>query len=360
MKALIKEICFSEKWLKDKAIEFNADPLLLEKTVYAFALLGYLVQLEENFIFKGGTSLLLHISTIKRLSIDIDIIFGGNIDKFISKIAAIKVNTPFIEFEENKRENRGLPKRRHFKFYYDSSISNKKEYVLLDIVLDNIDYLSFTENKLIKNPLIETDIDLSVTIPSVEGLIGDKLTAFAPDTIGVPFKTNQGNLMTMQVVKQLYDIGELFDIATDFKAIEYAYNATFERENIYRGKKFTKEEVLKNTVNTCMELLQIRLKGYKNSLTADFLEDGIKRIRSHLLNDRFTTDGKAKITASKVFCIANRLLKSSFFDFNLERYDESKINKIRDINLSEPYKRLNRLKPILPEAFYYVWLGVNK
>jgi len=32
-------------------------------------MLGYLVQLEENFVFKGGTSLLLHVSKIKRLSI---------------------------------------------------------------------------------------------------------------------------------------------------------------------------------------------------------------------------------------------------------------------------------------------------
>lgn len=74
MLELLKPTCFTEKWLNSKSRELSENPDLIEKTLHAFALLGYLVQLESNFLFKGGTSLLLHVPKIKRLSIDIDIV----------------------------------------------------------------------------------------------------------------------------------------------------------------------------------------------------------------------------------------------------------------------------------------------
>jgi len=60
-------------------------------------------------------------------------------------------------------------------------------------------------------------------------LLSDKLTAFAPVTTGDPFVTNNGNLMVMQVIKQLYDLGEFFDIASDFEEVKIAYDATLDR-----------------------------------------------------------------------------------------------------------------------------------
>ena len=359
MQALIKSYCFTEKWLTSKTKEVSGDPTLIEKTVHAFALLGYLVQLEENFIFKGGTSLLLQVPEIKRLSIDIDIIFGGDIEKFISKLEKIPGNNPFIRFEENEREFRSLPNRRHFKFFYNSSLSAKEEYVLLDIVMENPDYIPFVETKKIKTNLFEIETKLFVKIPTIEGLLGDKLTAFAPHTIGVPFIKSENNSTTMQVIKQLYDIGELFDIATNFEHIEKAYNATFEKENEYRDNKFTREEVLQDTINVCLNLLQIRLKKYRENNISNYLEDGIKRIASHLIGDKFTTDSKAKITAAKTFCIANLLLTGEKFDFQNDLYQEKNIEKLAKINLPEPYIKLNRLKPILPEAFYYICSGIK-
>ncbi|MCK5537907.1 MAG: hypothetical protein KAI79_13860, partial [Bacteroidales bacterium] len=184
--------------------------------------------------------------------------------------------------------------------------------------------------------------------------------AFAPHTIGVPFKTINDNSMAMQVVKQLYDIGELFDIASNFENFQTAFNATFEKENIYRDSKFTKEQVLQNTIDTCFSLLQIRLKGFKNNEVSDFLEDGIRKIDSHLLNDKFAVDTKAKITASKIFCITHLLLNRKSLDFGKDLYQSNEIKMLADISLPEPYKRLNRLKPILPEAFYYIWQGIKQ
>jgi predicted nucleotidyltransferase component of viral defense system len=52
----------------------NADPILVEKVIRAFTLLVHLQTQNLDFIFKGGTSLMLLFSEPKRLSIDIDII----------------------------------------------------------------------------------------------------------------------------------------------------------------------------------------------------------------------------------------------------------------------------------------------
>lgn len=169
MQELIKSHYFTEEWLTSKPKDLSGNPVLIEKTVHAFALLGYLVQLEENFVFKGGTSLLLHVPKIKRLSIDIDIILGGDIEAFITKIATIPGNTPFTRYEENERGFRGLPNRRHFKFFYNSALSKKEDFILLDVVLENPDYIPFIEKKRITSNLFDVETELFVKVPTIEG-----------------------------------------------------------------------------------------------------------------------------------------------------------------------------------------------
>ncbi len=52
----------------------NADKILVEKVIRALVLLEGLVKQNLSFVFKGGTALMLHLNSSKRLSIDIDII----------------------------------------------------------------------------------------------------------------------------------------------------------------------------------------------------------------------------------------------------------------------------------------------
>lgn len=51
------------------------DPGIFEKCVYAFNLLSDVLKVYPNLVFKGGTSILLHVFPPVRLSIDIDICF---------------------------------------------------------------------------------------------------------------------------------------------------------------------------------------------------------------------------------------------------------------------------------------------
>lgn len=49
-----------------------------------------------------------------------------------------------------------------------------------------------------------------VKIPSLEDMLGDKLTAFAPHTSGIPFFKN-GKPFSMEIMKQLFDVSSIID-----------------------------------------------------------------------------------------------------------------------------------------------------
>ena len=62
-------------WIDDIRKTFRrADPGLIEKVVYALTLLEQLVSVDLDFVFKGGTAVLLSLDRLDRFSIDIDIV----------------------------------------------------------------------------------------------------------------------------------------------------------------------------------------------------------------------------------------------------------------------------------------------
>ena len=80
----------SLEWITEAARQMGVrDMALVEKTIRAFSLLEALARSGCPFIFKGGSSLMLHLNTSKRLSIDIDIICppGTVIEEYLSQYA---------------------------------------------------------------------------------------------------------------------------------------------------------------------------------------------------------------------------------------------------------------------------------
>ncbi|MCD6132066.1 MAG: nucleotidyl transferase AbiEii/AbiGii toxin family protein [Candidatus Hydrothermae bacterium] len=112
---MIKKSCFEEDWIRRVAKEQKYDPTLVEKVIYAFQLLGKLIEKGINLIFKGGTSIILLLGEeFKRLSIDIDVIFleqNLNLPTIFNEIVN---ETPFVEWEEDVRRSSGRLK--HYKF----------------------------------------------------------------------------------------------------------------------------------------------------------------------------------------------------------------------------------------------------
>jgi len=342
---------FTAEWLQAKTREHKAgDPGLLERAVYAFALLGHLAESGLDFVFKGGTSLLLHTRVMRRLSIDIDILCSaptGELDRVLSVVSG---KPPFLGYDEDKRGMRGLPHRRHFKFFFHPVIS--ADYVLLDVVEEkNVPH--DLVSKMIAPPFLEVEREVRVRLPTVESLLADKLGVFAPRTTGVPFDPANGRpAETMQIVKQLFDVGELFSVAEDLTKVRRTYEKVFNLENAYRGGQFSLHDALEDTLGVSLCLCRHRLRGVPEHSDALQLEDGMRRLTAHLMNNRFSLDA-AKVAAAKAGLLT-RLISRNDANPSLPYWRTvPNPEALRSLTIDGEWERLNRLKPTIPEGFYY-------
>lgn len=191
---------------------------------------------------------------------------------------------------------------------------------------------------------------MTVSIPSLEGILGDKLTVFAPHTVGIPFGVGK----SMEIIKQLFDIGELFDYCKDMKTVIEAYNATQAQQSGYRKPKHSRDASLQDTIDTSFLVSQYLLKGYKSNAETTEIATGLKQIENQLLGVPFRID-QARISASRIALLASMIMKQDA-DGSLEklRYDSSQNEKLLTVELSGMYMILNRLKKLQQlEAFHY-------
>ena len=344
---MIKKKCFAKNWIIKKHKELKADPLLIEKAIYAFELLGTLVNSGVELIFKGGTGLILLLPEIKRLSIDIDIVSRSKEEDLLKSIDEIVTAGVFNRCEEDIRIfNRKIDKK-HYKFYYDSIIENRQSYILLDIVSSDYSFVNTTE-KLVDIPLFEIEKEVKVIMPTVNSYIADKLTAFAPQTIGIPFGKNK----SMEIIKQLYDLDNLFTEIDNLPEIDKVYRKVAQSEASYRDLDDSIDIFLNDSIETSFLISQLDFrKCIENSDTKE-LRKGIKQIKSHIIGGKYSLL-KAKESASRIACLASLILsRKTSFDIKELELKEKDIAKIREIELKNKFAILNKLKPISPESFY--------
>ncbi|NQE05624.1 hypothetical protein C5S32_07125 [ANME-1 cluster archaeon GoMg1] len=344
---MIRRPCFERKWITNKHRETNADPILIEKAIYAFELLGNLVEKGINLIFKGGTGLMLLIPELKRLSIDLDIITEDEDIALFDTFDKIIQEGLFKKWEEDKRPTEHKIPKSHFKFYYISSMENREAYVLLDIVKMPPPFSETIEKPIIL-PLFEVEKEVKVPIPSVNSFVGDKLSAFAPTTIGIPY----GKGKSMEILKQLFDLGILFEYITDLKEISQSYKKIAEIEATYRNMNLPAYEFLRDSIQASFLISQLDFRGsIENDYTRE-LRDGIRRIRSHIIGGSYSFS-RAKEDASKVACLAF-LIKDGRLDMDIGGLKQNRgdVERIKDVLLPGEFDILNKLKAISPGSFY--------
>jgi hypothetical protein len=294
------------------------------------------------FIFKGGTSLMLLTSVPRRFSTDIDIIVAQDtpLENYLEKAAEF---WPFIRFEEQHLKTKSGIEKRHFKFIYHSPTKMSEFYILLDVVFEESHYATLIEKNISNDLLLTSEPYVSVYIPNANCLLGDKLTAFAPTTTGIPFNIEK----ELEIIKQLYDIASLVPMIDNFDEVKRTYSAVVESELLYRGLDITAQEVMMDTLRTAVCLAD---KGRIKSLEFDLLSKGIKNIRNHILFENFTHD-----TAMKCACIALYVTVSLLTD-----RDELPIIKPLDhynsCTIVHPeYNRLNYIRKLDMHAYAYAY-----
>lgn len=336
---MLKKENFTEEHIRDLQSASHRDPLLLERSVYAFGLLEAITRVGMPFIFKGGTCLMLMLERPMRLSTDIDIIVapGTDLNTFIEEAGKI---FPFVSVEEQVRKGKNNIEKRHFKVVYESPVMERSIYILLDVLFEDAKYKRLIA-KPIKNELILTDgEDLTVQIPSVESILGDKLTAFAPHTTGILLNSNKD----MEIIKQLYDVMTLIEVAEDFTEVRETYYSLVQDEIAYRGLDIGPGDALRDTYNAAVSIAS-RGKVSKEDYAA-YLQ-GIRDIRSHIYAENFSAEEASKRVPIVMYLVAC-LLKNVPFEKDIDPSDYLGIGFT-----SDELKALNSLRKVAPIGYAY-------
>ena len=336
------------KEIADKGIK--TDPVLIEKVIRALLLLEGLVESEIKFVFKGGTSLMLMLDSVKRLSIDIDIIIPFKQGKLLEKLETIAKKKGFSKVVLHQRKKVSNIKKEHYKFYYKASCRSGKaeSNILLDILFEEVQYQKINTIDIDSTFLLQEGEPLKVPVPSFEDILGDKLTAFAPDTTGIPYE-KQGKSMAMEIIKQLYDIGNVFDNVKNLKIIASTFNKFAVTELSYRELNQDPQLVLDDIFQTA---LSISTRGKKGGANFKVLQEGISKVKAFIFSESYHIE-KAIVHASKAAYLT-KLIEydaTSFKRFNNPLETEDWI-------IEQPFHtNLNKLKKSNPEAFFY-WFRV--
>ena len=351
---MISAECFTNKWIEAKAFELQyKDKNIIEKVIRAFSLLDMLASSGCPFHFKGGSCLMLLLKNGRhRLSIDIDIICppGTEIEPYLQKYKEFG----FIDYKPIARIQRSkdIPKS-HSKFYYNVAFlddSDRQESILLDVLNEDCHYEQ-VEEVPIESPLLKIEDPVRlVKVPSVGDILGDKLTAFAPNTTGIPYyKINSDGSKkdcSMEIIKQLYDISRLFEVAENLTVTSKSFSKIAKVELSYRGMEDNPSVIFDDIRKTS---ICIATRGSEGNGNFEMLQRGITRIRSFMFRGGYQIED-AVVDSARAAYIAT-MLETGHLD--IKRYSGNPLS-VADLSISSTLPdRLKRLKRQSPEAFYY-------
>lgn len=144
-----------------------------------------------------------------------------------------------------------------------------------------------------------------VTVPSAEDILGDKLTAFAPNTTGIPYYKN-GKSCSMEIAKQLYDVGRLFENVSDLQITSQAFRKIAAVELSYRSLGTDAGLVFNDIRQTA---LCISTRGKAGEGDFNLMQDGIIRVKSFMYKQRYLIDN-AIIDAARAAYLATLIEKA--------------------------------------------------
>lgn len=313
---------YSESHIREIQKQRKADPGLIERTLYAFGLLEALEKVGLDFIFKGGTSLMLLLPEPRRLSTDIDIVVAPDtdIDRYIEEASEI---FPFEKKEEQKRVGRNNIVKRHFKFTYESPIRKAPFYILLDVLFEEDHYKRLIQKDISNSLLLSEGESLKVTVPTIDCLLGDKMTAFAPHTTGISIESGK----YLEIIKQYYDVGTLIDVYDSFDDLRQTYYEVSKAEIGFRGNVMTSEEALLDTIQSAA---CIGSRGKYGKEDFQYYLDGTRQIVDHILDLKRYNMEIASLSAPKIIYMAACLLTDRPFEKEIDT------DELMDEKLTQP------------------------
>jgi hypothetical protein len=296
--------------------------------------------------------LILLIDDSSRFSVDIDILTKQNRETIEPIFDKIIEDSHFSKWELDERRSykAGVPKA-HYEFEFNSVFSKKTNTVLLDILFEESHYPKIQELP-IKAKWIEADQELSVTVPTVESIIGDKLTAFAPSTTGILF----GSGKELEIIKQLYDLGNLFEKINDIEAVNESFQIFAKQEIEYRELDISPNDILDDILETA-KLISLREKNKSEPGKNHFkeIQIGIRSFTNFLISGSFRIDDAIKASAKTAY-VAMKLKNKDFSP--IEKYTNQDVSKFNITQTKWNY--LNKLKKLPDKSGFFYWHKIYK
>lgn len=318
---MITDNSFTSQWIQSIKFAKQVHYETLEKVIYAMHLLEELVKSEIFFVFKGGSSLLLHFEDLQRFSIDIDILIDkNNYDLMRSRLDRI-VGLRFIECLEDVRKPTIFEKH-HFKFYYNSAFrSDIQPYVLLDIVVDSNPYINIHSKAIASNLLDINEPIYNVNVPSPEEMLGDKLTAFAPNSVGITYNSEKYT----EIVKQMFDCSRLIAVCKDYEVVKDTYIEICHRELLYRGlNDYSWKNCVEDTIETCKTIISQGKYGDKSKY--DLLrKNGIDGFSNYVVGNFGVHDGIKCAIDIYIYCVMIKCQSLHEYTKIVETFEKNKL-----------------------------------
>jgi hypothetical protein len=356
---MIKEHCFTDEWLdsfKKQKEHKRIDKAILEKMIHALHLLERIKTNGLDFVFKGGTSLVLLLEEGNRFSIDIDIICNTDretLERILNKVIDSS-NFKSFELDEHRSYKEGVPKA-HYSFAFDSATKGKYSgTILLDVLIEDSIYPELTE-KPVQTKWIETENETKIVAPTIDAIIGDKLTAFAPNTVGIPyFKGRDQQPFSMEICKQLFDLSKLFERIENMEIVAQSFEVFAIQEIEYRKTEtsdLTPRKVLQDTIDTCAILAKKGKGSADEKQKFTELQKGIRAFGTgFLMNGNFRIDD-AVPAAARIAYLSAKILHKDVSP--IEHFQEQDIKEWNIEN--QDWNFLNRLRKQPNKSGFYYW-----
>jgi len=180
-----------------------------------------------------------------------------------------------------------------------------------------------------------------INVPKIDYIVADKLSVFAPNTIGILYESDRD----MEIIKQMHDVATLFEHISNLEVIKNVYPNYANVQIKYRKQDFDFLFTLDDTIEACLSIIS---NGVHYGSTQNFnrLKAGVQKICTHVFGGY--NMNKAIAHACQVLYLAGAIR----YDFILE-YSILNVDSL-DIPRTSKFVNLNRIKRTHPHYFKYV------
>ncbi len=315
-------------FFKKETIEKNsriASPELAELAVHSLELVAELVKENLNFRFKGGNSLLVLLEEPKRFSIDADISTDETKEKIDACLEnAVKKYGVFTKWQRRQHKTKPWLPMVSYEIFFNSVITNKESFVMLDAVLHNSKYKT-VKRKVVCKDLYQSDAVCEV--PSVGSLLGDKILTLGPKTLGIPL----GKGKEAQRLKHVHDVALLFTKEPHLDEIRESVKLCIEQENEIQQTSISLKQVLEDTISFCKLPVSFS-KQPKEDGGNEYLKEiikGMETFADFLLSNKYSWGQLQLDTSVVALCLVavfdNKISNSMFkevVEYKNDNYDE--------------------------------------